>query len=545
MSSTTTEVENPNTEFLVETEENTERDDNNTDGEDDSDDDDSDDEDEEESSHQENSIQQAHANTTRPDPKIAHHHNHHNDDNNNNNFAVIVSTSRYWFNYRHHANALSLYQLLKDHGHYDDDHIALFLADDGSVSMNPRNPVKNKVYNTAAAAAATTSLYRDDTEIDFRGDDVTVSNFLNVLTGRSNNHHNNQLLSLNENSNVLIYLTGHGGDTFLKFRDTDELTTTQFASALVQMQVARRYRHVLVIADTCQAFTLSDALVDTAPLPSVANDSFLGGTTKTMASRINDFVRSVSSTHRTIATNVTMIGSALRGESSYAHTGNPILGLSVIEKYTHFMTQAMRQLAENGVGDAAKENDGAMRVEDHPWNRDSIHELLVAKFSPKMLGGNMGFLTNGTVVGGGDDSHVLRRAETLTPFHFFFNAEFQKADSGTSTNDRGLLMPQRQFPRLIFQPNRNVPLQSQQPIAAPRAKSAHRHWDWNPSPDTSGFFSSAAKTSDSATHVQCMTSCIRHECFCPISPGIEPNDPKFIGLVLALLIFVLWASRQW
>jgi hypothetical protein len=33
-----------------------------------------------------------------------------------------------------------------------------------------------------------------------------------------------------------------------------------------------------------------------------------------------------------------VLGSSLKGQSSYAHMSNPILGLSVIEKYTHYLT---------------------------------------------------------------------------------------------------------------------------------------------------------------------------------------------------------------
>lgn len=51
--------------------------------------------------------------------------------------AVIVSTSRYWFNYRHTANALAIYQTLRRQG-VPDDQIVLMLADDhGSSGHNP------------------------------------------------------------------------------------------------------------------------------------------------------------------------------------------------------------------------------------------------------------------------------------------------------------------------------------------------------------------------------------------------------------------------
>jgi glycosylphosphatidylinositol transamidase (GPIT) subunit GPI8 len=56
------------------------------------------------------------------------------------NHAVIVSSSRYWFNYRHVVNALSIYQLCRKHG-IPNENIVLMLADE--LPANARNPQKN------------------------------------------------------------------------------------------------------------------------------------------------------------------------------------------------------------------------------------------------------------------------------------------------------------------------------------------------------------------------------------------------------------------
>lgn len=53
-----------------------------------------------------------------------------------NNWAVLVGTSRFWFNYRHVANALSVYRTVKRLG-IPDSHIILMLADD--IPCNARN----------------------------------------------------------------------------------------------------------------------------------------------------------------------------------------------------------------------------------------------------------------------------------------------------------------------------------------------------------------------------------------------------------------------
>lgn len=62
-----------------------------------------------------------------------------------NNWAVLVDTSRFWLNYRHIANTLSIYRSVKRLG-IPDSNIILMLADD--IACNSRNPVPGSVYNS-------------------------------------------------------------------------------------------------------------------------------------------------------------------------------------------------------------------------------------------------------------------------------------------------------------------------------------------------------------------------------------------------------------
>ena len=59
------------------------------------------------------------------------------------NWAVIVSTSRFWHNYRHAANALGIYRLARRLG-IPDSQIVLMLAED--VGCNGRNSIPGEVY---------------------------------------------------------------------------------------------------------------------------------------------------------------------------------------------------------------------------------------------------------------------------------------------------------------------------------------------------------------------------------------------------------------
>lgn len=92
--------------------------------------------------------------------------------------SVKVSTSRYWFNYRHPSNALSVYYCARRLG-LPDDRIILMLADD--VACNPRNKEPGGVYNHYDRKMDLYNAYVP--QVDYRGDQVTASSFLRVLTG--------------------------------------------------------------------------------------------------------------------------------------------------------------------------------------------------------------------------------------------------------------------------------------------------------------------------------------------------------------------------
>ncbi|EPS68528.1 hypothetical protein M569_06238, partial [Genlisea aurea] len=209
-----------------------------------------------------------------------------------NNWAVLVCTSRFWFNYRHMANTLSLYRTVKRLG-IPDERIILMLADD--MACNARNKYPAQVFNNENHRL---NLYGDNVEVDYRGYEVTVENFLRVLTGRHETAvpRSKRLLS-DEGSHILVYMTGHGGDEFLKFQDSEELQSHDLADAVKQMKEKKRFKELLIMADTCQAATLFNQLQSPGVLT---------------------------------------IGSSKKGENSYSHHLDPDVGVSVVDRFTFY-----------------------------------------------------------------------------------------------------------------------------------------------------------------------------------------------------------------
>ncbi|KIM37229.1 hypothetical protein M413DRAFT_31151 [Hebeloma cylindrosporum] len=217
-----------------------------------------------------------------------------------NNWAVLVCSSRYWFNYRHMANALGMYRTVKRLG-IPDSNIILMLADD--ASCNSRNKFPGSVY---ANPGRHLDLSGDNIEVDYRGYEVTVENFIRVLTGRMDPSvpRSKRLLS-DERSNIFVYMTGHGGNEFLKFQDNEEISAFDIADAFEQMYQKKRYNEIFFMIDTCQANTMYSKLY---------------------------------------SPNILATGSSNLGENSYSHANDNDIGVAVIDAFTHYVLEFMEKI---------------------------------------------------------------------------------------------------------------------------------------------------------------------------------------------------------
>ncbi|EPQ52040.1 hypothetical protein GLOTRDRAFT_80198 [Gloeophyllum trabeum ATCC 11539] len=217
--------------------------------------------------------------------------------NHTNNWAVLVCSSRYWFNYRHMANALGMYRTVKRLG-IPDSNIILMLADD--VACNARNKFPATVFSNQGRSL---DLYGENIEVDYRGYEVTVENFIRVLTGRMDSSvPRSKRLLTDDRSNVFVYMTGHGGNEFLKFQDNEEISAFDIADAFEQMWQKKRYNEIFFMIDTCQA--------------------------NSMFSKI-------------YSPNILATGSSEVGENSYSYENDNDVGVAVIDTFTHYVLQFM------------------------------------------------------------------------------------------------------------------------------------------------------------------------------------------------------------
>lgn len=272
---------------------------------------------------------------------------------------MLVSSSRYWHNYRHVSNVLSLYNLLKTGGKFTDDNIILMIADD--IPCDGRNPHKNGIFPEYARKGTGNSVYNADVEIDYRGTDVTVENFLRVLVGRHEEGETpSRMLDLTPDTNLVVFLTGHGGDKFFKFQDGEELMTQDITDAFQQMNRIGRYKEILFIADTCQAFTLNPT--DPKVLPDIG-----------------------------ALPNVMTVASSLQGQNSYAHHSDPEIGQSVVDRYTYNFVENLKNLA-------MRQPDSQVDMSSALWRsmeQVSVKTAWVDTLPRKKLGADVGWTDKG------------------------------------------------------------------------------------------------------------------------------------------------------
>jgi GPI-anchor transamidase subunit K len=93
-------------------------------------------------------------------------------------FYVLLSTSKFYFNYRHTGNTLSIYHHLKRMG-IPDDRIILMLPE--NHACNARNPFPGQIFFDLETRE---NIYCEDIEVDYKSDDLTYESILNLIRGR-------------------------------------------------------------------------------------------------------------------------------------------------------------------------------------------------------------------------------------------------------------------------------------------------------------------------------------------------------------------------
>lgn len=166
-------------------------------------------------------------------------------------YAVLVQGSNGWNNYRHQADVLSMYQLLRKNG-FDDDHIILII--DKALATDPKNPEPGII-----RAADDEPDLMADAVTDYDNATLNPEDISNILLGNPTAA-TPVVLPKDAGQNVLLFWSGHGhnkasnGVDELAWRNADYgqgMTANKLKEAISQMQAGGHCRKLLVLMEPC------------------------------------------------------------------------------------------------------------------------------------------------------------------------------------------------------------------------------------------------------------------------------------------------------
>ena len=166
-------------------------------------------------------------------------------------YAVLVQGSNGWNNYRHQADVLSVYQMLKTKG-FDDDHIILII--DKALASDAMNPEPGiiRAEDGGKDLLAGSSM-------DYDNADISPADISNILLGVKTDK-TPVVLPKDAGQNVLLFWSGHGhnhannGADELVWRNADVgrgMTADLLRQTISLMHQQGHYRKMFVLTEPC------------------------------------------------------------------------------------------------------------------------------------------------------------------------------------------------------------------------------------------------------------------------------------------------------
>lgn len=188
-------------------------------------------------------------------------------------WAVVVSPSTTWSNYRHQADAFAMYQTLRHHG-YDDDHIVLIVED--NLADNPLNPYPGQIFveRSSDPAAEDDIFINDDVRwhavVDYHFSDLKPEDLSDIMMGRSSDRLPH-VIHPTATSNVFFFWSGHGGsregplwgnedaNRYFGKQRINDLVWEMYGGANASPE-QRHYRRMMLAVETCYSGRWGEAL---------------------------------------------------------------------------------------------------------------------------------------------------------------------------------------------------------------------------------------------------------------------------------------------
>ncbi|UKK00963.2 GPI anchor transamidase [Theileria orientalis] len=227
--------------------------------------------------------------------------------------ATFMSTSRFYYNYRHPGNVFAVLSQYVKHGQLSNKYLTPIMPE--TCVCHPINTAAGRIYldstvnldhYAAKISEDESNNYYEDLLIKYNGHGLMKKHFRYIMTKRYPRNMPNSLKVLTNYSveedpeyTKFIYMTGHGGDSYLQFQAKDFISSLEMGQNFKEMYIKDPKMKIFTLLDTCQASTMYNYVDKEIPLVWVA--------------------------------------SSVRGESSYSHNPNPYISISTCDKFTYVL----------------------------------------------------------------------------------------------------------------------------------------------------------------------------------------------------------------
>lgn len=167
-------------------------------------------------------------------------------------WALLVAASVGWENYRHQADVLEIYRLLKRQG-YKDDHIVMVMEDD--IANNGKNPEPGVVKVRPDGE----NLYAG-VEIDYRLSGLSPADIGAILAGERSERLP-EVIAASEHDNIFVFWSGHGEYGEMLWGKNDALKERDARKMLESLSEKGNYRKMLWMVETCYSGSVARASV--------------------------------------------------------------------------------------------------------------------------------------------------------------------------------------------------------------------------------------------------------------------------------------------
>ena len=124
-------------------------------------------------------------------------------------------------------------------------------------ACNSRNPYPGEVKLSINDKVITNC--QENINLAYKEEDFTNYQFLDIFRGRKMSLFNNfRQLNTNKNSKILVIITSHGGEGFIKVRNTMVILSDELHRTLNEMYIKEKYKEMIFVLDTCEGFSLFD-----------------------------------------------------------------------------------------------------------------------------------------------------------------------------------------------------------------------------------------------------------------------------------------------